>query len=310
MDCYQDNKSFQYEKTTGKRRNLKLHSKNFTGKRNNKIWRKERRDFNKNQIARYILNWMVTNIPHRLQFEVTQFIKDVQSTAEQKDSKTEPVNPAEIAQQLAVLQNQLINLMQNDQTRAAIDPTHFFAHHSLMQADLSQKLISEIQSVKPTTEGSSKPDPKDKVTYELYYTPDQAKYVQANRLVDLEKRVASVEELVGVPAITGSSGSAPPTSAPLASIVGELRDKVSLLDGPRFTFSYLSFSAHLLIFACRLEGLLQKIRALMPQIESLAKSAQDRGPVQDKKIGDIYDMMTKWDAVAQQLPTLVSRMVL
>jgi len=127
------------------------------------------------------------------------------------------------------------------------------------------------------------------VTYELYYTPDQHKYVQLNRLVDLEKRVEQVEEVVGVPPVAGS-GTAPPTSAPLASMVGELRDKVALLDGPR------------------LEALLQKMKALTPQLETAARGA-DRTAGQDKKINDVYEMMNRWDAVATQLPALVSRLV-
>jgi len=105
------------------------------------------------------------------------------------------------------------------------------------------------------------------------------------------KRVAQVEELVGDPrAGTTGGGAAPPTSAPLASLVGELRDKVALLDGPR------------------LEALLQKMKALTPQLETAAKGAE-RAAGQDKKINEIYDMMGKWDAVATQLPALVSRLV-
>lgn len=54
---------------------------------------------------------------------------------------------------------------------------------------------------------------------------------------------------------------------------------------------------------------MQKIKALMPQFELAAKGTQERPAGQDKKVGEIYDMMGKWDVVAQQLPTLVSRLV-
>lgn len=51
------------------------------------------------------------------------------------------------------------------------------------------------------TSGSAQPSgPISKaVTYELYYTPDQAKHMQASKLVDIERRVASLEALVGQP---------------------------------------------------------------------------------------------------------------
>lgn len=180
-----------------------------------------------------------------MQFEVSEFVKELQSTEQQK-GKDADANPAELAQQLVVLQGQLMNLMSNDQTKAILDPSHFLRHHSLLQTDLSKKLVTEIQSATAPKvlllladsfikfKKDAKEQGKDgKVTYELYYTPDQHKYVQLNRMVDLEKRVTQVEDLVGTPAAPGS-GTAPPTSAPLASIVGELRDRVALLDGPRY----------------------------------------------------------------------------
>jgi hypothetical protein len=181
-----------------------------------------------------------------LQFEVAQFIKETKAL-EQEQQQGKPalfvdgVNAGEIAQQLVVLQTQLTSLLSSDPARAAIDPAHYIHHHALLQSDLSKKLISEIQAVSSESgkekEGAKEGKEGDKkgVTYELYYTPDQQKYVQLNKLVDLEKRVAQLEELVGTPGVAGS-GSAPATSAPLASLVGDLRDKVTLLDGPRFVY--------------------------------------------------------------------------
>lgn len=110
-----------------------------------------------------------------------------------------------------------------------------------------------------------------------------------NRLVDLEKRIGGLEELVGTPPVAGS-GSAPASSAPLASLVGDLRDKVTLLDGPRYSFilflELLLFILFvlilLLLLKCgllfivlfRLEALTQKIKALQPQIEAASKNSQ------------------------------------
>jgi hypothetical protein len=87
-----------------------------------------------------------------LQFEVTQFVKETQALEQQqKEAKGQPalvdgVNAGELAQQLVVLQTQLSSLLSSDATRAAIDPAHYIHHHSLLQADLSKKLISEIQT--------------------------------------------------------------------------------------------------------------------------------------------------------------------
>eukprot|EP00026_Physarum_polycephalum_P008776 Phypoly_transcript_08877.p1 GENE.Phypoly_transcript_08877~~Phypoly_transcript_08877.p1 ORF type:complete len:458 (+),score=137.11 Phypoly_transcript_08877:92-1375(+) len=243
---------------------------------------------------------------HRLQFEVAQFIKETKALEQEQAQGNKPalsfvdgVNAGEIAQQLVVLQTQLTSLLSSDPARAAIDPAHYIHHHALLQSDLSKKLISEIQAV--SSEGGKEKEGagakeggdggKKGVTYELYYTPDQQKYVHLNKLVDLEKRVAQLEELVGTPSVPGTS-SAPATSAPLASLVGDLRDKVTLLDGPR------------------LESLIQKIKALTPQLEAAAKnSTQERAAAQDKKINEMYEMMSKWDSVSTQLPALVSRMV-
>lgn len=50
------------------------------------------------------------------------------------------------------------------------------------------------------------------------------------------------------------------------------------------------------------------MKALQPQLEVAAKGAE-KGAGQDKKINDLYEMMSKWDNVATQLPALVSRLV-
>ena len=66
----------------------------------------------------------------------------------------------------------------------------------------------------------------------------------------------------------------------------------------------------MLTLTTRLESLLQKIKALTPQLEAAAKaSTQERAAAQDKKINEMYEMMSKWDSVSAQLPALVSRMV-
>jgi hypothetical protein len=192
-----------------------------------------------------------------LQFEVAQFIKETKALEQEQAQGNKPalsfvdgVNAGEIAQQLVVLQTQLTSLLSSDPARAAIDPAHYIHHHALLQSDLSKKLISEIQAV--SSEGGKEKEGvgagakdggesgKKGVTYELYYTPDQQKYVHLNKLVDLEKRVAQLEELVGTPGVPGTT-SAPATSAPLASLVGDLRDKVTLLDGPRFVLNLFLF---------------------------------------------------------------------
>lgn len=237
---------------------------------------------------------------HRLQYEVAQFIKETQALEQQQQSQTPAsnlvdgsVHAQEMTQQLVILQTQLTGLLSNDSARSAIDPAHYIHHHATLQTDLSRKLISEIQSVGEAEKKGETKQGEGKsaagVKYELYYTPDHQKYVQLNRLVDLEKRVAGLEELVGSQPVAGS-GSAPATAAPLASLVGDLRDKVTLLDGPR------------------LEALSQKIKALTPQLEAATKQGIDRPASQDKKITEMYEMMQRWDAVSAHLPALVTRL--
>jgi len=218
------------------------------------------------------------------------------------------VSPVELAQQIAILQHQLEGLVANEKSRAILDPQHFIQHYTQLQTDLSSKLIAELNAVKslPTSSSiapsvasssSTTPSPNPKtVTYELYYTPDQAKYIQISKLVDIERRVASVEALVGQP--TGGPS--------LTSTVTELRDKITLLD------------------AGRLDGVQQRMKALLPQLEAAAAAGTAAGraqtsdpksgaavnttPATEKKINDLYEVMNRWDLVSQQLPALVSRL--
>jgi len=173
-----------------------------------------------------------------------------------------------------------------------LDPQHFIQHYSHLQTDLSSKLVKELNAVKLSSPPQSNAVASgNTITYELYYSPDQAKHLQVSKLANVERRVASVEALVGL-----SSG-----GPPLISAVGELRDKVALLD------------------AGRLEGVQHRMKALLPQLEAAVgtltrtqadvKSGAASVPATEKKINDLYETMNRWDLVAQQLPALVNRLL-
>ncbi|KYR01883.1 dynactin 50 kDa subunit [Tieghemostelium lacteum] len=231
----------------------------------------------------------------RLQYEVMNFTQEMQSVAETGGEVEKDIKAIDLTNQLADLQNQLSSLLSNDKLVPILDKNKQILHHSQIQNTSSKKLISEIESFtgnnvgvdesKVSTESSK--GNNNHVTYELFYTADQSKYQQSQRLIDLEKRLAKLENLTG-----GKSDSIPITQTLL-----EIREKLSLLEPTKID-----------LIQQKLKTSLKDMEAIKVQEENNAASTQKALNTNEKKINEIFDQMNRWDQISQQLPSIINRM--
>ncbi|EFA76630.1 dynactin 50 kDa subunit [Heterostelium album PN500] len=233
----------------------------------------------------------------RLQFEVQSLRDEVQIIADSNGEVEQGIKGVEMAHQLAELQNQLSLLLDNDKLRPILDENRQILHYSQLGGDTSKTLINGIKSFTESS-GETADNNKDKsdsaaatsatsanhVKYELYYTGDQAKYQQLQRLTDLDKRLAQLETLLG---------NKTELSIPLTQSLVEIKEKLALLD------------------SSKLDVLQQKMKLVTKQMESVKvqdESVTKSLTTNESKINSIYELMNRWDVIGQQLPTVINRL--
>jgi len=214
--------------------------------------------------------------------------KEERKKEEKKDSKEE-VTVQNIKEELVLLQNELLNIQNDEQLQALVNPKHEFEHQAALQQGLSKKLLSQLTALgKQSPTSTSTTDlktvtAKAQAVYELYFSPDKGKYLQMTKVADMEKKIADLEKLVGQEQLD-----IPNTN--LLAVVESLKDKITALSSA--------------------ESLKRKLTSVSEEIDEVIEKSKTLPPLtmDEQKIASIFEMMNKWDTVALQMPTLVSRL--
>ncbi|KAK3702863.1 hypothetical protein QZH41_014135 [Actinostola sp. cb2023] len=164
---------------------------------------------------------------------------------------------------------------------------------STPQTGLSQRLKTQLESFKSQDPSDSK-SPKGKsdcVTYELFYKPEHAKFNQLSKMSELEKRIQTLEKILGNdPALVSSiTADLEIKEKSILAVVSAVQSKVALLD--------LNHVEHI---DARLQGILHHVSQISEkkdQVENAAKQS---------KINELYDLLSKWDCVVDVVPDVVS----
>jgi len=224
----------------------------------------------------------------RLQFEVMNFRQEMQSIADNGGEVEKDIKGIDITHQLADLQNQLGQLLENEKLLPILDENRQVLHYSQIQNKISEKLITEIGSLtKNSTTEEQQQQQKDKdknvITYDIYYTNDQPKFQQLQRVADLEKRLAKLETLAGNKT----------DSIPITQSILEIKEKLTLLDTTKID-----------VLSQKMKNTTKEMESFKNLDESLTKSLTTN----EKKINEIYDLMTRWDNIGQQVPAIINRL--
>ncbi|EAL64589.1 dynactin 50 kDa subunit [Dictyostelium discoideum AX4] len=241
----------------------------------------------------------------RLQYEVMSFREEMQVIADNGGEVEKDIKGVDLTHQLADLQNQLSHLLENEKLQPILDENKQVIHYSQIQNNSSKKLISEIesftqQSLSSSTTEQNTQQPSNNntttnitssssitpnhVTYELFYTGEQSKSQQLQRIQDLEKRLAKLET---------ATGNKTTDSVPITQSILEIKEKLSLLD------------------TTKIDVLQQKMKTVSKEMESLKiqdETSTKALTTNEKKINDIFETMNKWDIVGQQVPAIINRL--
>ncbi|KAK5580675.1 hypothetical protein RB653_000698 [Dictyostelium firmibasis] len=229
----------------------------------------------------------------RLQYEVMTFREEMQVIADNGGEVEKDIKGVDLTHQLADLQIQLSHLLDNEKLQPILDENKQVIHYSQIQNNSSKKLISEIESFtqqsSSTEQNTNTQQPSSNttstlpnhVTYELFYTGEQSKSQQLQRIQDLEKRLAKLET---------ATGNKTTDSVPITQSILEIKEKLSLLD------------------TTKIDVLQQKMKVKMESLKIQDETSTKALTTNEKKINDIFETMNKWDVVGQQVPAIINRL--
>ncbi|KAF9993480.1 Dynactin subunit 2, partial [Modicella reniformis] len=174
----------------------------------------------------------------------------------------------------------------------------------IKQTDAGKRLLQQLQAIKHASasstdtamEGVSAPKTRiegssdDKtVTYELYYSPDNARLHTATKAAELAERIANLEKAVGsTPMQSGAS---------LVATVEKLEQNVTVLVQPR-----------------QLEQLARRLKVVIGDMERVQElqaresSAAGISPETENKINTLFELSDKIDPLVSLAPVLVTRL--
>lgn len=232
----------------------------------------------------------------RLQHEIRELGEEVdklQKTAKD-DSTAVGVSPVTLMNDIDVLQQQLYGLhlekiLGSESVLEAADPQGSLPKKLFNQLDAFKKEAS--QSETPPKKGSALETKDGHVTYELYYRPEQNKFTQVSKGVELEERLNRLEAMLGQDPQKLASLTADASSKSLLESVSQLQARVAVLDVGQVDH-----------MEARIQGLLQRL----DQVSEKKSAVEDAG--KESKVSALYDMVEKWDSVADTLPKVVERL--
>eukprot|EP00484_Ammonia_sp_Unknown_P001157 CAMPEP_0197022370 /NCGR_PEP_ID=MMETSP1384-20130603/3285_1 /TAXON_ID=29189 /ORGANISM="Ammonia sp." /LENGTH=386 /DNA_ID=CAMNT_0042450407 /DNA_START=31 /DNA_END=1191 /DNA_ORIENTATION=- len=227
----------------------------------------------------------------RLQFEIQQF-KDTLQEISDKAQKEQQDPTKQITQQLSQQLNELwsnVEAFKNDPQIAGLFAEANNALIDTVSADYLFKRLQEFQAQKMGGD-----DTKDdgqgadsKAVFTLYH--DGSMNNQTYRMKEIHDRLANLEKIIG--------------PKPDNPTIGDMTRSVE----------YLSSVLSLLSDDMKLDGLVRRAQVLRKKLQEIQAKGHAAIELQitktkEEKINKLFDMMTRWDQAALQLPTIVSRL--
>eukprot|EP01091_Cochliopodium_minus_P006630 TRINITY_DN16646_c0_g1_i1.p1 TRINITY_DN16646_c0_g1~~TRINITY_DN16646_c0_g1_i1.p1 ORF type:complete len:401 (-),score=158.17 TRINITY_DN16646_c0_g1_i1:55-1257(-) len=226
----------------------------------------------------------------RLKFEVNSFLKELEEECNKSDEKntTEEVTatPIFVREEIMSLYNQLEQITKEEERKQRLFPQYDKEKFVSLKNNLASQVISKIEEIGKHNEQqdpSNNKDKKNEITFEVYYNPSNEESLEKARAEQLEKRISFVESMVG----KNNDQSQFPNEN-LWAIVENLYNKISLLDEKRLE-----------ILSNQIKRTNETIVQLLNQSESSTVS---------EKVNKIYEMMIKWDEIADSVPSVVDRL--
>eukprot|EP00730_Choanoeca_flexa_P019104 TRINITY_DN9319_c0_g2_i3.p1 TRINITY_DN9319_c0_g2~~TRINITY_DN9319_c0_g2_i3.p1 ORF type:complete len:413 (+),score=121.09 TRINITY_DN9319_c0_g2_i3:44-1240(+) len=234
---------------------------------------------------------------NRLRLEVTEFMAQLESVKSQQGGQTTEEDAAvaiRVAAQVQTLQTQLQQVRLDEMLgkSAPADST------PSADQDAVKRLMAAIAKVKgkdtstTTSEGTTS-DGKS-MTYELIYTPEQARYQSLSRAAELEQRIAALERRLGTTSLASVGNFLEVEDATVGNTVMALAARVDALS-----------ESNLADLESRLTGVQTSLSAIQKASENASSTITPEDLV---KIRSLYDITRQWMETAASVPQIVQRL--
>lgn len=227
----------------------------------------------------------------RLQSEIHEFRRSLDTIAERAQKEQEnPIRPItqELSQQIDKLWNNVENFRNDARIKSLFDESNS-AMLDTVDAHYLFKRLEEFQAQK--LGGQSDADDHkaggDKAVFTLYH--DGSMNNQSFRMGDIKQRLENLETIIG--------------RKPENPTIGDMTRSIE----------YLSSVLALLSDESKLEGLVRRAQVLRKRLQEIQAKGHAAIELQitktkEEKITKLFEMMSRWDQAAKQLPTVVKRL--
>ncbi|CAH8520457.1 unnamed protein product [Schistosoma turkestanicum] len=223
----------------------------------------------------------------RLQTETHQLISDIQAVSDQNNlDPKEPLSTAQLLSCAEALSEKLSIINPTELPTVCLDPLDTFGQ------TLHSKILRQIDEFKPDKQASRSADKSDHLIYEIYDRKSSVQQSDGEKVADIDRRIHRIEALIGQPDTNKLTAlTADTTSHGLLEACSRLSARSSLFQ-----------QGHLDMIEARLASLQGKLQAATEKREALADyDAQN-------KIAELYELVKKWNDVADSLPMIVERL--
>lgn len=271
--------------------------------------------------SRYFLRGVSSEPETRLQklrrliIEVNELEEDANAEANQNQqaSGDTSVSYPEILDQVATLQSELSKISRSVGQNPGVPIDAAIPGSGTIQSHLNatKLLMSQLRSFKDRSSETQSLSPassqnNDGIVYELYYTPESARQVSLSQTRELEARIATLERIIGVGALSDRSDYSEGVAAVMQSggnLVGavhRLDQHLSLLTQPR-----------------NLDAILKRVQSAchdLERLEDLRKkrdtfaTSDDKLSSADPRIDKLYAALGSMDSLGGVLPQLIARL--
>ncbi|CAH8596778.1 unnamed protein product [Schistosoma rodhaini] len=223
----------------------------------------------------------------RLQTETLQLISDIQVVSDQNNlNPKEPISTAHLLSCAEMLSKKLSTINPAELSTVCLDSS------DTVGQTLHSKILRQIDEFKPEKPASRSSNKSNHLIYEIYDRKSSIQQSDAEKVADVDRRIHRIEALIGQPdpnkltALTADT-----TTHGLLEACSRLSARSSL-----FQQGYLD------MIEARLASLQGKLQAVTEKREAIADYDMQN------KIAELYELVKKWNDVADSLPMIVERL--
>nr|CDS27938.1 dynactin subunit [Hymenolepis microstoma] len=221
----------------------------------------------------------------RLQSEVLQLINDAETIKKEASGSASSgeLTVEQISALASSLTTQLSRLQLEDIFGPNLDLTDLCAHDAVLQ----KRLFEQIESFKPKQAPHKDGKPDESITFELFSKPSDKVDAANEKALELDRRLQRLEALIGSREVSviGPGG--------LVDTAARLVERVALLQP-----SYLE----------QVEARIATLQTKLANTTKNSESSLINDADNQTKIGELFDIVKKWDSFSTDLPLVIDRL--